>query len=355
MSDVSIRREARAGRITLTRPKALNALDAGMVRAIAPAFERFMADPEISVVVIDAEGPRAFCAGGDLRELFDLAQAGRTDTANGFWAQEYRLNRRIAQSPKPVVALMQGLVMGGGVGLGCHARHRIVGETTRIALPECAIGLVPDVGSTDLLARAPGQMGEFLGLTGYRMGPGDAIGLGFADRYVLEADWPELIARLARAGDPGGIIDAVARIAPAPAFDAFAKEVDAAFGASDLVGLIGLLETSDWGRGVRDLLSGRSPLSMDCTLRLVRAARAGPGVAEALRREHRFTRRSIEAGELLEGIRAAVIDKDQRPKWRHAPNAVPEEAVAAMLAPLGDDELTFAEAPDGPRERANGG
>lgn len=350
MSDVSIRREGRAGRITLTRPKALNALDVEMLRAIAPAFDAFVADPAIALVVIDAEGERAFCAGGDLRELHALAKTEGTARANGFWAQEYRLDLRIAEFPKPVVALMQGIVMGGGVGIGCHARHRIVGETTRIALPECVIGLVPDVGATHLLGRAPGRLGEYLGLTGHRMGPGDAIWAGFADRFVPEADWPELVARLVETGDPG-VIDGV--VAPVPERELAGEmaEIDAAFDAPDLAELASRLAGSDLG----ETLAGRSPLSMECTLRLVRAARAEPGVAEALMREHRFTRRALTEGELLEGIRAAVIDKNRRPKWRHAPDAVPEAAVAAMLAPLGAYELTFAEEPDDPRERASGG
>jgi enoyl-CoA hydratase/carnithine racemase len=340
MSDVRIRLEGRAGRITLDRPQALNALSHAMARAIAAALDAWAAEPAVRLVLIDAVGERAFCAGGDIHEIYERGRRGDFAFARRFWAGEYRLNAGIARYPKPYVALMQGFVMGGGVGVAAHGSHRVVGATTRIAMPECGIGLVPDVGGTHLLAGAPGHLGEFLGLTGHRMGPGDAICAGFAGHFVPEAAWPELAARLVETGDPG-VIDGLE--APVPPADLAARraDIDDAFAAPDLATLAARLETSEWGHGVLRILARQSPLSMACTLALVRAARRDPGIEKALAREFRFTWRSISDGDLLEGIRAAVIDRDRAPVWRDAMDGVTPAQVEAMLAPLGRDELVL--------------
>jgi enoyl-CoA hydratase/carnithine racemase len=343
MSDLHIRREGRAGRITLTRPQALNALSHAMCGEIAAALEAWRNDARVSLVLIDAEGERAFSAGGDITEIFEAGRRGDFTTGQRFWAEEYRMNAGIARYPKPYVALMQGYVMGGGVGVSGHGSHRVVGDTTRVAMPECAIGLIPDVGGTALLAAAPGRLGEYLGLTGHRMGPGDAIHAGFADHYVPEADWPALAARLVETGD-AAVIAAVERPAPEGALPALREAVDDAFSAPDLATLMVRLEASDWGHGVVETLMRHSALSMACTLELVRAARAEPGIEAALRREYRFTFRAARDGELLEGIRAAVIDKDRKPRWHYGIDDIRPETVAAMLAPLGDDELAFGPA-----------
>ena len=196
MTDIRIRKEGRAGRITLDRPQALNALTHAMALGIDAALDAWRDDPEVAVSLIDATGARAFCAGGDLQEIYAAGRRGDFDYPRRFWAEEYRMNATIARYPKPYVALMQGYVMGGGVGVASHGSHRVVGDTSRIAMPECGIGLIPDVGGTLLLAQAPGRLGEYLGLSGHRMGPGEAIAAGFADHYVPEADWPALAERL---------------------------------------------------------------------------------------------------------------------------------------------------------------
>lgn len=331
--DVLLRRAGRAGRITLNRPQALNALTHAMTLEIAAALDAWRDDDAVALVVIDAAGDRAFCAGGDLTEIFEAGRREDFDLPRRFWADEYRLNAKIARYPKPYVALTQGHVLGGGVGLAAHGSHRIVGDGVRIAMPECAIGLVPDVGGTHLLARAPGRLGEFLGLSGHRMGPGEAIHAGFADTYIPEADWPALVARLEETGDAGEIAR-IARPAPASTLAPRQAEIDEAFSAPDLATLIARLEVSDWGAGVAKGLSRQSPLSMACALALVRAARSEPGVEAALIREYRFTARSLADGDLLEGIRAQVVDKDRRPLWRDAIDGVTEAQAAAMLAPL---------------------
>ena len=340
MSEVAIRVEGRAGRITLTRPQALNALTHGMLAAIAAALAAWRDDPAVALVLVDAEGPRAFCAGGDIAAIYEAGRRGDFGFARGFWADEYRLNAAIARYRKPIVALMHGFVMGGGVGIGCHASHRVVGESAQVATPECGIGLIPDVGSTQLLGRAPGALGEYLGLTGTRAGPGDAILAGFADHFVPEARWPSLAAALCASGDPSAVTAASAA-PPEPALGPVREAVDAAFDdAADLAAIAARLETSDWGHAVARTLARQSPLSMACTLALVRAARRDPGIEKALRREYRFSWRSQEDGDLLEGIRAAVIDKDRTPTWRHDVDGPRPDEVAAMLAPL-DEELSL--------------
>lgn len=342
MNDLAIRVEGRAGRITLTRPQALNALSYDMARAIDTALVAWADDPAVALVLVDAEGERAFCAGGDIREIYERGRQGDFLFARRFWAEEYRMNARIARYPKPVVALAQGYVMGGGVGIALHGSHRVLGATSRVAMPECAIGLVPDVGGSHLLARAPGRLGEFAGLTGFRMGPADAIRAGFADTFVPEADWPALATRLAESGDPS-VIAGLARTPPESLLAADQSRIDDAFDAPDLATLAARLEASDWGHGVLKTLARQSPLSMATTLALVRAARREPGIEAALAREFRATWRCMEDGDLLEGIRAAVIDKGSAPVWRYGLDEIRPAHVADMLAALGADELVLPE------------
>jgi enoyl-CoA hydratase/carnithine racemase len=341
MTEVSIRVDNGVGRITLTRPQALNALSHAMIAEIDAAVAGWAEDPGVSMVLVDGEGPRAFCAGGDIAYVYETGRRGDFGAGRRFWHDEYRMNARIAQFRKPFVALMQGYVMGGGVGLAGHGSHRIVGESSRIAMPECAIGLIPDVGGSHLLSRAPGRLGEFLGLTGHRMGPGDAIRAGFADAFVPEAHWDALVERMIEAGNPG-VISEFAATAPDAELVAEAEAIDDAFAAPDLATLAVRLEASDWGHGVLKGLARQCPLSMACTLELVRAARREPGVEAALGREYRFTWRAASDGELLEGVRAAVIDKDRNPVWRDDMDSLRPEEVAAMLAPLGADDLDLS-------------
>ena len=336
MSDVLIRIEGRAGRVTLNRPKALNALTWDMCLAIEEALDAWRDDPDVALVVIDGAGDRAFCAGGDIADIYRTISEGDFDYGRRFWADEYRLNAKIAGYPKPYIAFMQGYTMGGGVGVSCHGSHRIVGDTSRIAMPECGIGLVPDVGGSLLLAHAPGRTGEYLGLTTTRMGPGDAIFAGFADSIVPEADWPDLIATLERTGDAGVIADAACPPPEAPLVTqqaAIARHFGAATLAEVWQGLAS--DNSDFAATARTALARVSPLSAAVTLDLVRRVRADPTMANALTLERRVTWRAAEHGDLVEGIRTTIIDKDDAPRWRHAaPDRVTADEVAAMLAPL---------------------
>jgi len=196
MSDLIARKDGKAGRFTLNRPDALNALTYEMCLQIESYLGKWEADPDIDVILFEGAGERAFCAGGDITAMYKTALTGDFDYGRQFWTDEYRLNAKLATSHKPIISFLHGFTMGGGVGLGCHLPHRIVCESSQIAMPECGIGLVPDVGGSLLLARAPGRFGEYLGTTASRMGPADAIFAGFADHFVPQDDWPRLIRTL---------------------------------------------------------------------------------------------------------------------------------------------------------------
>ena len=334
MADLETRKDRRAGRITLTRPQALNALNHDMALAIYAALAEWRDDPEVALVIIDAEGDRAFCAGGDIAALYHAARAGDHQLGVGFFRDEYRMNARIAEYPKPIVAFMQGFVMGGGVGIGGNASHRIVGASTQIAMPETGIGMIPDVGGGWILAHAPDEAGEYLGLTGARMGPGDAIWAGFADSYLPEAEWPALIDRLAETGDVQAISDLPAPDAPLSRRDL------SAFSAPSVAEIIAALEAAGDAETLKPLRRA-SPLSLAATLALVRAARDDRNIRQSLAREMRFTARTTAEGDFLEGVRAQIIDKDRDPKW--GADASPAH-VAYMLSSLGPNEITWEDA-----------
>ncbi|QBY00701.1 enoyl-CoA hydratase/isomerase family protein [Rhodophyticola sp. CCM32] len=336
MTDIHIRVEGRAGRITLNRPDALNAVTYEMCLAIEQALITWADNPVVALLIIDATGDRAFSAGGDLAEMYETGTRGDFTYGQRFWADEYRMNRRLFEFPKPVVTFLHGFTMGGGVGVGCHGSHRIVGEDSQIAMPECGIGLVPDVGGSLLLARAPGRVGEYLGITGARMGPGDAIFAGFADYYMPRAHWASLIDTLCETAD-WQAVDRSALPAPDSPLAAAQPEIDRAFGGETLRDILTILETTDsaFTRDALKKINRNAPLAMACAVELVHRARTRDSIAEALRQEYRFTSRSMEQGDFLEGIRAQIIDKDRAPKWAHgAPRDVSPAEVAQMLRPV---------------------
>ena len=341
--DIHIRIEGRAGRITLNRPKALNALSYDMCLAIEAALDAWAGDDAVALVLIDALGERAFCAGGDIQEMYETGTAGDFDYGRRFWSDEYRMNAKMFRFPKPVVAFMQGFTMGGGVGVGCHGSHRIVGKSSQIAMPECGIGLIPDVGGTLLLARAPGRLGEYLGVTAARMGPGDAIHAEFADYFVPEAGWEALKAELVESGD-WDAVDRAAEAPPESALKASQAIYDRLFSGEALRDVMTDLRHSETeeARQAEKMMARNSPLAMACTVELVHRARSSDTIEAALRNEYRYTARAMEHGDFLEGIRAAIIDKDRSPRWRHeGPLAVPAVDVANMLRPLGKDDWTI--------------
>jgi len=336
-----IRKIGRIGQITLQRPQALNAVSHEMVLAIEEALDGWRDDERVACVLIDAEGHKAFSAGGDLQFMYETASKGDFEPGRTFWRDEYRLNAKIATYPKPYIALCQGFTMGGGVGVSLHGSHRVVGESSKISMPECAVGLVPDVGGTLLLARAPGHLGEYLGVTGYRMNASDAILAGFADYFVPEAEWAGLTETLIETGD-WSAVTALAKDPEDGPLMAMRAQVDAHFGAGSLTGILASLPDDDWGAATAKAIRAGSPLSASCTFELVRRARESDDIRTALQQEYRFTSRSASKGDFVEGIRAAIIDKDRQPRWRHASvEDVTPETVAAMLSepPGGDIDI----------------
>lgn len=342
MSDINIRRIGQAGRITFTRPQALNALSYEMALAIDDALDLWVNDDAIKLIVIDAEGEKAFCAGGDIAEIYQTGIAKNYAYAHKFWTDEYRMNAKIADYPKPVVALMQGFVLGGGVGVGCHASHRIVGDSTQLAMPEVGIGLVPDVGGSFILAGAPGHVGEYLGLTASRIGASDAIYAGFADSYIPEENWPDLITSLETTADLSLIAQASQHIDAGPIAQ-ISTDIDAIFKLDRPQDILAALSenSSEFAQKAAKALSRNSPLAMGCTLELVRKNRQATSPQEALQNEYRFTYRACEHGDFLEGIRAQIIDKDRNPQWHHTIDTLSPQTVSDMLAPLGAADLTF--------------
>ncbi|MEE2945486.1 MAG: enoyl-CoA hydratase/isomerase family protein [Pseudomonadota bacterium] len=338
---VLIRKSGKGGHITLNRPKALNALSWDMCLTIERALDEWAQDDEVSLIVIDANGDRAFCAGGDITDIYQSGLDKDFAYGQKFWSDEYRLNAKLANYPKPIVSFMQGFVMGGGVGVACHVAHRIVGDTTQLAMPECGIGLVPDVGGTFILANAPGHIGKYFGLTGSRMTAGDAIYCGFADTYVPEADWDDLKLALLNTGDPS-LIPANKGMA---VIAEHATEIDRHFSGATLTDIIKSLETASDDLSVKTLkaLRRNSPLAMACALELQTKWQSGGRIEDALELEYRFTARALEHGDFLEGIRAAVIDKDRNPVWQNTLANDIAQKTAFMLSPLGEDTLNLEE------------
>lgn len=324
MTDIIIRQNGRAGHITLNRPKALNALTWEMCLEIEKALDGWRNDPEIALIMTDGAGERAFCSGGDIAEMYAAGQRGDLDYGRRFWRDEYRLNAKIHAYPKPVFTFLHGFAMGGGVGVGCHGSHRIVCENSEIAMPECSIGLVPDVGGSLILAKAPGHCGEYLGLTGDRMDAGDAIYAGFADHYVPQEEWEALKERLAQAG----AADMPSHPAPDSRLAGWQTDIDAYFKDE---------ADSEAAQRADKLMARNAPLSMAICRHILAAVRKSPDIKTALDHEYRYTYRCVAQGDFIEGIRAAIIDRDKQPKWQ----PVTDEQIAAMTAPLGKNALQW--------------
>jgi enoyl-CoA hydratase len=333
-----IRLDRRAGRITLNRPKALNALTHSMVLEIEAALLAWREDPAVDLVIVDAVGEKAFCAGGDVQALYRQGIAGDFDSPRRFWAEEYRLNALIAEYPKPYVALMHGITMGGGVGIGAHGSHRIVTETSVVAMPECAIGLIPDVGGSLLLAQAPGRVGLYLGLTGARMNAADAIFAGFADLFIPAASTVEAVETLCDTGDASALAR-YAKTAPDGRLERLASEIDRIFAADDPETILTALELelsegAEWRAKAAAAIRSGSPVSVHCTFASVRSAAETRDIRRALDREYRFAARCMEHADFLEGVRAALINKDRNPRWRHGSLAAARADALALMEPL---------------------
>jgi len=313
--DIFIRKSGYIGHITLNRPDVLNSLTYSMILSIEKALIEWETDENIALIIIDAEGDRAFCAGGDIQILYENGFKKNFSYGQKFWADEYRLNEKIANYKKPFVAFMQGFTMGGGVGVSCHGSHRIVGETSKIAMPECSIGLVPDVGGSFLLAKLPGNIGTFLGTTGKRMNASDAIYCGFADYFIPEKKWVDLKEKLVSTGD----VYWIKKFRESTE----TSEVEASFSqiseAMDDVSSKNIESRLKHPFFEKDLSALRfnSPISIAYTIMMLSMEKVRNNISDALDTEYNFTARSQEFGDFQEGIRAAVIDKDRKPLWKH--------------------------------------
>lgn len=314
-------------RITLSRPRALNALSLGMLEEMGRLLHAWRDDDAVSVVVIDGAGDRGLCAGGDVRALRESAIQGRIDEAISFFRTEYAVNAMIAEYPKPVVAFADGITMGGGIGIAGHATIRIVTETSKLAMPETRIGLTPDVGGSLLLARAPGRIGEYLGLTGGVMDAADAIFSGFADVAVSRDAWPEIIGALAALPNgtaPSEVRDVVERFAVDPGASTLAAQqdlIDELYAGTDVAEIMSAARahSDERARRLTDELDEMSPTSLTVTLEAIRRARELPGIREALAQEYALVLWFVTTqADLREGIRAQLVDKDRSPKWTPA-------------------------------------
>lgn len=344
--DADCRIEGHAGRIVLDRPKALNALTLDAVRAMRRALDAWATDPAVTRVVVEGAGEKAFCAGGDIRRLVEAGRAGRREEAHAFWREEYELNALIEAYPKPYVSLIDGIVMGGGVGISLHGSHRVAGERYLFAMPEVGIGFFPDVGASYKLPRLPGAVGTWLALTGARIGPADGLAMGLATHAVASAAIPEIRRRLLAGEDVDAVLAEHARDpGPAP-IETKAATIDAAFHADTVEAILARLdEAAASGDAVAaetaQTMRGKSPTSLKIALRQMREG-ARLDFADAMRMEFRIVSRILDGHDFYEGVRAVLIDKDHAPRWSPARlEEVEEAAIDAYLAPLGDDELAI--------------
>lgn len=347
--DLIVRREGAAGVIRLNRPKAINAMTLEMSIGIDAALDRFETDPEVGLIILEGAGERGLCAGGDIRGLWESSREGG-DLGARFWRQEYVMNARIAKYPKPYVAFMDGLVMGGGVGLSGHASHRVVTDRTKLAMPEVGLGFFPDVGGTWLLSRSPGEIGTYFGLTGQTMNGPDAIHAKFADAVVPAAKWPELREALtklrqgATAAEVSKLINGFATGETAGPVTAKQAAIDALFGFDRMEDIVAALKRdgSEFAQATLKTLNEKSPRGMVVTLKLLRLARKASNLEECLVREYRAALEVFRSDDFREGVRAAVIDKDRNPAW--SPPRIEDvtpEMLAPYLAEIGADELKF--------------
>jgi len=342
-------RRGAAGFILLDRPKTLNALTPAMVGAIAEALDAFERDARVARVVVASAGGRAFCAGGDIRLIYQQGKQGDHAAQLAFWREEYRLNRRMKRYSKPYVALIDGVVMGGGVGLCIHGSHRAASERCVLAMPEVGIGFFPDVGATFALPRLPHRIGAYLAATGLRAEAGDVVALGLAQSYVPSARVGELARALEEREPVEAILARFAAPPPASTIMAEAAHIESWFSRLDRQAILdGLAAAADEGslfaRAALAAMREKSPTSQAIALRQM-ALGAELSFEEAMGLEFRIVSRICRGHDFYEGVRAAIIDKDQSPGWRPGPGeTLDERAIAAYFAPLGAAELTFPEA-----------
>ncbi len=353
--EILLDQQGALGVVTLNRPKALNTLSLAMYRTFDPQLMAWARDPSIAAVVVRGAGDRAFCAGGDVRAIYDARSqpnGAAGDYKADFFREEYMLIRRLHRFPKPYIALVDGIAMGGGCGVSINGSHRIVTERAIFAMPEVFIGLFPDVGASRFLTQCPGRIGRFLALTGKRVGTADALYCGFATHFVPRARLDELTLALAqlpwRKGcereQVDGTVANFSENADTPSLERLRGQIDSAFSGGTVEGIVAALaqEDADWARDALAAINRASPISLKITMRQLERG-IGMEIEEALAMEYRMTQHVMAGHDFFEGIRALLVDKDQKPRWQHASlTAVNEAEVESYFAELGERELRFA-------------
>ena len=340
-SEILVSENGSLGRITLNRPKALNSLTLGMVREMTEAVERWRDAEHIRAILIDGAGERGLCAGGDVRALHDAAKAGDESLPAAFWTEEYRLNSALANYPKPVVGIMDGICMGGGVGITAHGSHRVVTERSKVGMPETGIGFIPDVGGTYLMSRAPGELGTHLALTGSAVGGADALYCDLADHYVDSARLPALIEALS-SGDVDEVLAGFATAAPESSLAEHRVWIDAAYAGDDVEAILARLRDrpEQAAQDAATTIATKSPTALKVTLRALRSDYAS--LEQALTQEYRLAMACVRIGDFVEGVRATLVDKDRNPQWSPTSlSEVDESRVQKFFEPAADEPTLF--------------
>ncbi len=357
-AEILFEQRGAVGLVTLNRPKALNSLTLEMIRAFQPKLDAWARDPSVSAVVIRGAGEKAFCAGGDVRAVWqagkDGAEGERGELTKQFFREEYVLNRTIFRFPKPYIALIDGITMGGGVGLSVHGMIRVAGDRTMVAMPETAIGLFPDVGGSYFLPRLPGKAGLYLALTGHRVKAPDARYLGIATHYVPSDRQQELLEALCAAEYPGdggsgaeAAVNRFAVFAGGAELHRRQERIDRLFSGESVEAILRALETEagaeedGWAAEQLDILSKRSPTSMKVAFEQLRRG-ANLTFEDCMTMEYRLSQAAMAGHDFYEGIRAVLVDKDHAPTWRPAALADVDSAlVESHFKSLGERDLTF--------------
>jgi enoyl-CoA hydratase len=348
-SDILFERRGAAGLVTLNRPQALNAVTHGMVLALRAQLDAWGNEPAVTRVVITAAGERAFSAGGDIRALYDLGKAGKHEEALQFWRDEYPLNAAIKNFRKPYVALIDGIAMGGGVGVSVHGSHRVAGDRYAFAMPEVGIGFFPDVGATWFLPRMPGELGAYCALTGERFGVADAVAAGIATHRIPSARFGAMLDGLTGTVSVDALLSAFSEPAGEGPIIARRRAIDRLFAGGRVEDILAALDNeassssadAEWAGKTANTIRTKSPLSLKLALAQVRRGRDWD-FATCMRAEFRVVSRIIEAHDFYEGVRAVIVDKDNKPRWQPAMLAeVSLAQVERHFAPLDGDELAL--------------
>lgn len=344
MSELITAVDGPVGRIRLNRPKAIHALTTAMCAGVLDALEAWRADPAVRVIVIDHAEGRGFCAGGDIRML---AESGATDgvEARRFFHTEYRMNHRLFTYAKDSVAFMDGITMGGGVGIALPCRYRVATGNTRLAMPETGIGLFPDVGGGWYLSRLAGRTGQYLALTGHRLDGAECHALGLATHYIAADRLAEAKARLADGAPPAAVLDALATPAPAAAILDRRAEIDRLFASDRLEDILAALDADGgaFAAATRETLATKSPQTMKISLRLLHDGARMATFFDEMRQEYAVGCRVVQRHDFLEGVRAVIVDKDNAPRWNPATaDGVSDHLIDQIFAPLPDSEAWTA-------------